>query len=144
MGTVLAAIDLSGASGVVAKQASQMASLMGRRLLLLHVAAAEPDFVGFRVGPESVRQAAASDYHKEMQFMHHLKSELAGQADGVEALVVQGSTVSCILDQILRREASLLVVGAPGHHRLHRLLQGSTVRELLARAVCPVLVVPTS
>jgi nucleotide-binding universal stress UspA family protein len=72
-------------------------------------------------------------------------AELARQA-GMEAegLVVADEALTIaetIVDVAEKRDAAAIVMGAHGHGRLTEALLGSTTRDLIRRAECPVVVV---
>ena len=52
-----------------------------------------------------------------------------------------GSTIDRIVEEALRSEADLIVVGSHQHNAFYNLLVGSVTTKVLLRAKCPVLVV---
>jgi nucleotide-binding universal stress UspA family protein len=56
MKQILAALDLSAVSDAVVDRAVSIARAFTARLVLLHVAAPDPDFVGFEAGPRTTRR----------------------------------------------------------------------------------------
>jgi len=70
MRNILAAVDFSPISDLVIARASELAQAFGSALWLVHVAAPDPDFVGYESGPQSVRQTVAAelrDVHRQLQ-----------------------------------------------------------------------------
>ncbi|NOR45584.1 MAG: universal stress protein, partial [Candidatus Delongbacteria bacterium] len=55
MKNILAPIDFSDVSEKVIFEAAEFAKAFSCKLWLLHVAAPEPDFVGYTVGPKEER-----------------------------------------------------------------------------------------
>lgn len=94
-----------------------------------------------------VRMASEVDEarHEEAQQLAQRGAELARNA-GFEAeglAVADQVTVADTLVRVAReREAQAVVVGAHGRGAISELLLGSTSRELLRHAPCPVVVVP--
>jgi len=59
---------------------------------------------------------------------------------GVERRLLEGPTLSRLLDELVARNATLVAVGAGGHRRASGILLGSVSTGLLHRARCSVLV----
>jgi nucleotide-binding universal stress UspA family protein len=141
MKMIVVPVDFSDVSGKVAETASSLAQAFGSRVILVHVAEPEPQFVGYDPGPLSVRVAVAADIHAEQERLDRLKEKF-GSADLV-ALHVQGSIPDEILKLARDHDADLIVMGSHGHGALYQLFVGSVTTAVLKEAPCPVLVVPT-
>ncbi len=140
---VIAAVDLTGVTERVIRHAVELATRLDAELVLLHVAPAEPEWVGWGPGPASVRTAVATDLRSQHRTTQHLADELrAGGLERVKALTVQGPTAETILAQAAMLDASLIVLGA--HHRgvIRELVVGSVARQVLRHTTRPVLIVP--
>ena len=140
MKTILVPVDFSDVTGKVVATASALAAALGSRVLLLHVAEPEPQFVGYDPGPMSVRVAVAGDMQAEHRRLEGLKTHFG--ATEALALQVQGNTPSKILALAAEHSADLIVMGSHGHGALYHLLAGSVTTAVLKEAKCPVLVVP--
>src|SRR5438045_3200567 len=88
---ILACVDLSEASGAVIACACGLAT-PGGKLVILHVAAGEPDFVGYKAGPEVVRDEVAKDLRVEHLAVQRLADGVRDQGLDVTPLTVQGAT----------------------------------------------------
>ncbi len=142
MKKILVPVDFSNVTDRTLQAAARLAGALKAELLLLHVAAPEPEFIGYETGPASVRQAVAhqlSSEHKQLQAMQHA---LESQALQVTALLVQGYTAEKILAEAERLPADLIVMGSHGHGGLHHLLMGSVAEGVVRKARCPVVLVP--
>ncbi len=144
MKTILAPVDFSDVSTRVAETAAKFAAAFGSRIVLLHVAEPEPEFVGFEPGPVVVRSAVAQDFRAEHQRLEEMKRQLATGQTEVTALQVQGPTIQKILFEAEQQQADLIVLGSHGHGALYHLLAGSVAEGVLKAARCPVLVVPSA
>lgn len=142
MKIILVPVDLSDVTERVVDQARRLAQVMGARVTLLHVAPAEPEFVGFDPGPPSVRAAEAQHLATEHRKTQALKGRLEDAGLQATALVVQGYPVEKIVQEAERLAAGLIVMGSHGHGALHHLLVGSVTEGVLRKARCPVVVVP--
>jgi nucleotide-binding universal stress UspA family protein len=142
MKTILVPVDFSDATAPAVEQASRLAEAMSARLVLLHVAAPEPEFIGYDPGPPSVRQQVAAELTEEHRRVQALERSIEGRGLDVTALAVQGYPVEKILDEAVRRRADLIVMGSHGHGMLRTLLVGSVTEGVLRDATIPVLIVP--
>lgn len=141
--TILAALDLSEASGAILRQVAGLAQALRARVWLIHVAEPDPEFVGREVDPEVMRDDLAEEYRKEHRELQRLAEDLRNDGLETTALLVRGPTAEKILEEARRLRADLIVVGSYGKGGVRRLLFGSTSEDVLQSAGVPVLVVPT-
>ncbi len=140
---ILVCVDFSDATDAVAEQGIVMARAQGAEVRLLHVAAPEPDFVGYEAGPPTVRDDVAKGLRDEHRSLAAVAERFSAAGVVVKPLMVQGPTVQTILDHARRFDAGLVVVGSHGHGALFQLLAGSVTEGVLRRSRAPVLVVPS-
>jgi nucleotide-binding universal stress UspA family protein len=143
MKNILVPVDFSDVAGLVVDTAACMAKLTGAALTLLHIAAPEPDFVGYEPGPVSVRNTVAQqlrDEHRKLQAMEH---RIAGHGFAVTSLLIQGFASEKILHEAARVQADMIVMGSHGHGLIRHLVVGSVTDGVLRKATCPVLIVPS-
>jgi nucleotide-binding universal stress UspA family protein len=139
---LLVPVDFSEVTASVVDSAASMARAFSAELVLIHVAAPEPDFVGMDVGPQAVREARAEEIRGEHRELQALAEGLRGGGLSTRALLVQGPTVEKILAEARKLEADVIVIGSHGHGALYRALLGSVSEGVVRGAACPVLVVP--
>jgi nucleotide-binding universal stress UspA family protein len=142
MKTVLALLDFSDVTDAVVKAAGELAGTFKAAVYLLHVAAPDPDFVGYEAGPQTVRDSAAKHFREEHRHLHELEERLKKEGMDAHVLLVQGATVEKVLQEAVRLKADVVVMGSHGHGALRNVLVGSVTEGVLRRARCPVLVVP--
>jgi nucleotide-binding universal stress UspA family protein len=141
MKTILVPVDFSDVTGKVIETAASVAAAFGGKVILVHVAEPEPQFVGYDPGPLTVRVAVAGDIHADQRRLEELKAKFG--ATEVLALQVQGSSPEEIVKLAREHGAALIVMGSHGHGALYRILVGSVTTAVLKEAPCPVLVVPS-
>jgi nucleotide-binding universal stress UspA family protein len=141
MQRILAALDFSPVTRAVVEQAASLARAYGAELTLIHAAAPEPAFVGYDVGPQTVRDARARALRTEHREIQELADELRGRGLRAKALLVQGPAIETILRESRELGADALVIGSHGHGALYDLLVGSVAKGVLRDAPCPVVVV---
>ena len=139
---VLVAVDLSPATARVIRVAEKIARGMGGTVWVLHVAEAEPDFVGYDTGPEVVREQVAREYRDEHRAVQRHADALRKADIEATALLIKGPIIDTVLSEAKRLKADLLIVGSHGFGALFDLLVGSSSRGILKKTDIPVLVVP--
>lgn len=154
-GPILIAFDGSAASEHALREAAE---LLGKRPALVvsvwkegaGFEAVELPTASLGLPPAPIDIRTAMEIEQELQeraqqLAQH-GAELARQA-GLEAegLAVADdhaiSIAETIVDVATQRDAAAIVVGAHGHGRLSEALLGSTARDVIQRASCPVVVV---
>lgn len=142
MKKILVPVDFSKATEATLAAAGKMAAALSADVILLHVAAPEPEFVGYETGPASVRQAVAHQLSSEHKQLQSLRQALEARGIKVTALLIQGYIADKILAEAERWPADLIIMGSHGHGGLHHLLMGSVAEGVLRKARCPVMLVP--
>ena len=143
MKTILVAIDFSECTKDVVENATEYAHAFRAELVLVHVAAPDPDFVGYGAGPQSVRDQLAHQFHQEHRDLEAIEGTLKNQEIPCRSLLIQGVTVEKIVEETKRLDAGLIIMGSHGHGALHNLLVGSATEGVLRKARCPILIVPS-
>lgn len=144
MNTILVPVDFSEVTGAVLENAEKMARALEAEVYLLHIEAPDPDFVGYKVGPDSVRDSVAKGIKSDMHELHVLRDSMREKNIQVESLVIQGVTVEKILEEAIRLQADLVIMGSHGRSALMHLLMGSVCEGVIKDSTCPVVVVPAS
>jgi nucleotide-binding universal stress UspA family protein len=139
---ILVALDLSEHSDAVLAVAAELARKMEARLTLVHIAAGDPDFVGFEVGPQSVRDARANELHQEHRKLQAWADQQRSAGIDTRALLVQGPTVEGIIGEAKKLNADLIVLGSHSRSRVSELVLGSVSHAVLKTSTLPVLIVP--
>ncbi len=143
MNNILAAIDFSEITSTVVDQAAAIAKCFSSKLWLIHVAAPEPDFVGYGTGPQTERDWRAQTLREEHRYLQDKALELEQNGINVTPLLIQGATVATILREATKLKAEMIVIGSHGRSALYKTLVGSVSEGILRQASCPVLIVPT-
>lgn len=141
MKTIIVAIDFSSVSAQLLLAAHQVAK-KDSKVYLIHVAAPEPDFVGYGVGPEYIRDDRANQLLEEHKILNEYKEKLLDQGVDAEALLVGGPTVETLLGEIDKLHADFLIIGRRGHSKLYNLVMGSVCKEILMKLDIPALIIP--
>lgn len=139
---ILVAVDLSEASAKITQTAKQLSKDCQAKVWLLHAAEPDPDFVGYRAGPDTVRDAVAKEYHEEHAGIQAIAKEFRDAGIDTRALLIQGPAAEIIMEQIADLDIDLLILGSHGKGIARQLLLGSVSESLLHTSPIPVLIVP--
>jgi nucleotide-binding universal stress UspA family protein len=140
---ILVAVDLSESTDKILIEVEKIAQALSASVCVLHVAEPEPDFVGFDVGPRTVRDSRSKKFHDEHRKVQAIAERLRKARLDTIALLVQGATAETILNEALKLGADMIVVGSHGRGAMRQLLVGSVSEGVLRKSGCPILVVPT-
>ena len=141
---VLCAVDFSHDSARAMEYAASFARQAAGRLSVLHVVEPMPighdpmlgtgfDLAGYELRLEESGRAQLRTFAPD--------STAAGCE--VETMLTRGRAYKEILRIAAERQSDLIVVGVHGRNALDRLVFGSTTEQIIRRASCPVLAVPT-
>ena len=156
---ILVAVELVEEDRAPLEAAELQARALGAKLYLVHVVPPEADFVGLpkeaeanpaspdddvEVGYAYDRSVAAERARAARDELHAVRDRLAAAGLSATALLIEGPPAEKIAEEARRLGCGLIVVGAHQRGLLGKWLHGSTSRELLQDAPCPVLVVPVA
>lgn len=143
MKKILVAIDFSESTPLVINQAMMLAQATDSKVWLIHIAAPEPDFVGYQTGPQTERDFMAHKFREEHREIQQWAEQLRQKGIDVVALLLQGATIEKILLEADKLAVDMIIVGSHGKTGLYKVLVGSVSEGVLKGANCPVLFVPT-
>ena len=141
---IIALIDFSRVSDEVVRTAGDLGEFYGAKCWLMHVAAPDPDFIGYDVGPQYIRDSRASVLKEEHQQLHVYKTSLESRGVDCEALLVMGPLYKTIEHEIGKLKADLIVLGSHGRSMLYELVVGSVCDYLLKHASVPLMILPSA
>ena len=142
MKNILVSIDFNEKEVFLMDKAYQMAKAFEAKIWLIHIAAPDPDFVGYDVGPQYVRDTRAEDLRKEHQLLQNYAQQLEENGVRAEGLLVQGGTVEVILEEAKKLNTDLIITGHHKHNFLYRAFLGSVSEGIVKDSKIPVLLVP--
>lgn len=136
------ALDYGEAQSEILTTGLKLAAKFMSNVFLVHVAGPEPDFVGYEVGPQYIRDEVAKELRKEHQWLQKYKEQFQAMDINTQALLIQGSTPEMLLEEIKKLNIDLLIMGNRKHGFLHNLVFGSTADKLIEENKLPILLVP--
>lgn len=135
---VLAAVDLSPISSAVVRVASSLAKIADARLVLLHVFQLPETSMPYRVDEGEFLRLVAQAREDARDAVSNLVKSAEAAVEAFEGYFP--SRTICERARALR--AGVIVLGSHGHGALREFVVGSTARDVLKDAPCPVLIVP--
>ena len=100
MKNILVLLDLTEVSENVIRHAGIWAEKFDAKCWLVHVAAPDPEFVGYEVGPKYIRDDRSKVLRDEHRELSELKNKLKNTGVDCEALLIQGYVNECILGEV--------------------------------------------
>jgi len=140
---ILVCIDLSDSTNKIVQKAKELAKAVSAKLWVLHVAEPEPDFVGFDIGPQSVRDSRSKQFHQEHRQIQEIANRMREDNLDTTALLVQGSTAETILMQASSLNTDIIVLGSHGRGAVYKFLVGSVSESVIRKTELPIFIVPT-
>lgn len=142
MKNILATIDFSHNEKLVMDMAVNLARAFGGKIWLLHVVPPEPEFIGFGVGPQYVRDSRAAELRKERRLMNEYAGQMQAEGVDTQGLVIEGATVDMILDKAEKLDIDLIITGHHEHNFVYKAFFGSVAKGVVKKTKIPVLLVP--
>lgn len=142
MKNILVGIDFDDNSEILIQKAMEIAEKFNSKIWLLHVAAPEPDFVGYGVGPQYIRDGRAEELKKEHRKIFEWAEGLRAKGFKAEGLLVAGVTSEELIEKSGELNIDLIIAGYHDRSLLYNAFFGNTSSELIRHAEIPVLVVP--
>jgi nucleotide-binding universal stress UspA family protein len=142
MKNILVTLDLNNDEGLLINMAVQLAVCFDSKIWLMHIAAPDPDFVGYRVGPQYVRDTRAEELRKEHRLLQENVVEINKHGVDAEGLLVQGSTVEMIIEESKKLKVDLIIAGHQKHGFFYKALLENISAKIIKKSKIPVLIVP--
>lgn len=136
------AIDFNDSVGDLLNFAESLAIKYDAKVWVVHVAAPNPDFVGYEAGPQYIRDFKAEELSEDHRALQKLCSTFLDEKVDSEALMIQGSTVETVIAEAKKLNSDLLIVGTHKHSFFHDLFSENVSLELLKKAEIPLLAIP--
>jgi nucleotide-binding universal stress UspA family protein len=144
MKNILVTIDFTESEALLIDKAFEFAKSFDSKLWLMHVAAPDPDFVGYDVGPQYIRDIRAKKLRKEHKLIQEYANTLKGKGVDSDGLLIEGATVEMIIKESEKLNVELIIVGHHEHGFFHNLFEGSSSSKIIKRSKIPILIVPLS
>src|SRR5438128_1087305 len=135
MKNILVTIDFDDQARMLLDKAEELAIKFDSKIWVLHIAAPDPDFVGYEAGPQVVRDTRAETLREEHKKLQEYADQLEQKGLNVESLLVQGATAATIVQESIDLDADLIIMGYHEHSWLHKVFVGdSTALETISKS----------
>lgn len=142
---IICAVDFSAASLTALVYALSIAEEADATLTLLNVIELPPELVNPPQPPDfHIERTRAESEAERLLKLRALVPEHARDYCTVETAVREGSASRQVLQLADAVKAELIVLGVHGRDKLDLAVLGSNAEDVVARAHCPVLIVPAS
>jgi nucleotide-binding universal stress UspA family protein len=142
MKNILITIDFNKNEKLLIDKAFQLAESFDSKLWLMHIAAPDPDFVGYEVGPQYIRDCRATALRKEHKLLQEYATTLKKKGVDSEGLLVQGATIEMIIEESKKLNVDLIIAGHHEHGFFYNAFVGSVSAKIIKKSKIPVLIVP--
>jgi len=142
MKNILVCVDFEKQANLLVDRAIDLAKRFGAKLWLIHIAAPDPDFIGYDVGPQNVRDVRANELNEERGMLESYARQLKEKGIEVEARLIEGPTVTTITRMIRKLNIDLLIVGHHKRNYFYKAFVGNTDIALINQLSIPVLTIP--
>jgi nucleotide-binding universal stress UspA family protein len=139
---ILVALDIKATDQILIDHAASLAESCLSKIWLVHVAAPDPDFVGFEMGPKYIRDFVADELRQEHRELQRYAASLSAKNIEVEGLLIQGTTLDMIEAEVKKLSIDLLVIGSHKHSFLYETFVGNTAVRIIREVKIPVMIIP--
>jgi len=142
MENLLVTIDFDIKTTLLIDKAYEFAKVFDSKIWLVHIAAPDPDFVGYEVGPQYIRDSRAHELREEHRQLQNYAKELNEKEVEAEGLLIQGATIEMIIQESKKLHIDLIIAGHHKHNFLYNAFIGSVSREIIEISKIPILIIP--
>jgi len=142
MKNILVSVEFDPGAKLLLAKATEMALAFNAKVWVVHIAAPEPDYIGYAVGPQYVRDVRANELREEHRMLSDFADSLKSKNVEAEALLVQGATTDMVVEEAQKLECDMIICGHHEHNFIYKALLGSVSNSIIRNSKIPVLVVP--
>lgn len=136
--TIAVATDLGETSSNALRRAQELAHQHNSALIIVHII----DPVGYAF-PKGAPSDLAADRSARDE-VKRIEEEVRGCGIEVHSVVQSGTICDCILQAVSDQHVDLLVLGTRARTKAGAVALGTVARQLLARAPCSILTIPSN
>lgn len=142
MKNILVSIDFDDKEHILVDKALEFGKAFNSKVWLIHIAAPDPDFIGYEVGPQYIRDTLAEELRDEHKSIQKFADKLIAQGVKAEGLMVQGPTIEMIIKEAKKLKTDMIIAGHNKRNFLYKAFVGSISEDIIKEVNIPVLVVP--
>jgi len=122
--------------------AIQLAIPFKAKCWVVHVAPPDPEFVGYEIGPQYIRDELALEFRTEHKKLQAYSEKIKDKGSDAEGLMIQGATAEMIEEEIKKLKIDLVILGNRKYGFWEVLFKGSLKDELIEEIQVPILLIP--
>lgn len=142
MKNLLIAVDVNPTDRLLLAHALKLAEKFHSKVWIVHIAAPDPDFVGYAVGPTYIRKSRAEELRDEHRKLQEYLGDFESHSIKADALLIQGPTVEMLEEEIEKLNIDLLIMGSHKHGLLYEMFVGNTAIDMIKQHSVPVMIAP--
>ena len=142
MKNILVTVDLEDNSRVLVEKAAELAEKFDSMVWVVHITEPDPGFVGYKEGPQYVRDNRADEIKHEHHQIREYKDILKAKGIKAEGLLIIGSTIEMILSEMNKLNIDLIIIGHHKHSFMYKIFGEVTDLSVLKKSKVPLLIVP--
>ena len=142
MKDILVALELKPSDKNLLKYALSLAKVYQAKVWIIHIAAPEPDFVGYEVGPIYIREQRADELRKEHREIQTHMDQFTSEGVDCDALLIAGPTLETLEKEVKKLKVELLIMGNHRRGFLYDTFIGSTTTQMVKSLNIPLFLVP--
>jgi len=142
MKNILVTINFEKNEKLLIDKAFQLAESFNSKIWLIHITAPDPDFIGYEVGPQDIRDIRASELRKEHKQLQAYTDTLKKKGVSAEGLLVQGATIEMIMEKAKKLNVDIIIAGHHEHDFFYKAFVGSVSGKIVKKSKIPVLIIP--
>ncbi len=142
MKNILVALEMNKGDERLIEQATILGAKFEAKVWIIHVAAPDPDFVGFDAGPTYIRKTLANDLRDEHKDLQKYAQDMTSNNITAESLLVQGPTVETIFHEAVKLECDLIILGSHKHGFFRSIFGEDVAKQVINKSTVPMLIVP--
>ena len=141
MKNILVTIDFEDNAILLVEKAAEIAEKFNSKVWIVHIVAPDPDFIGYEVGPQYIRDSRADELRKEHRIIQKFTKVLKDKGIVAEGLLIQGATRDMILQESEKLNIDLIIIGHHEHGLLYKIFAGSVAAQVIKHSKIPVLTI---
>lgn len=142
MKNILVCINFDELADLQLEKARELAEKFNSKVWIVHIAAPNPDFAGNNEDLKYIDSNRAKELREEHRKLQQYGNNLKDKGINTECMLIQGPTIDTIVDESVKLNADLIIIGYADHGFLYKLFLGSSSPGVIRKSKVPVLVVP--
>lgn len=142
MKNILVAIDFDKGVDYLIDKSALFGEAFDAKVWLMHIAAPEPDFVGYEPGPQYIRDNRADELREEHKLLQGYADMLIKRGIEAQGLLLQGATIEMIMQASENLQTEMIICGNHDRSFFYRAFLGDVTSKIIKKSAIPVLVVP--